>query len=565
MSIPPVEREIIERGLGPILFTAAICLALVAILSSLGGSYASLAFVYLIKQDVFLALLATAVVSASLLRLSNQNAEELDPRKIWIAAITVAVVVLVGRQLILLDYDMSRDEQMATFDAAIFRSGQLAAMLSEPWPHQAGALNTDFMLPVADRSAWVSGYLPINAAIRGIFDLVGASQLVGPLAVAVGALALDACVTKIWPDQGAYRWIALLLYLGSGQVLVNGMTTYAMSLHLTLNLVWLSLFLERRTSCDVAALIVGFMAVGLHQPLFHPMFAAPILATLLLTKDWQRAAFYFFAYAMFGAFWAYWPSVTIELTGMPLPGDQQSYLTRLQSALDNGRPAGLLEMIANLLRFVTWQHLLLLPLLILGLRGAFRSALFASFATGIILTIAVMTIILPYQGHGFGYRYLHGLIGSAILLAVHGWDRIGASRDRWTSLFKRTSIGTFVLLIPAQLYFANAFYAPYARASHALDKLDSDYVVISGDAAPFAVDLVINEPFLQNRPIRLVEERLATTTLSDLCAEGPDIIFVKEPFFDNIRSYYSLPALEDGALDNDKLTMAAQESGCIVR
>jgi hypothetical protein len=32
-----------------------------------------------------------------------------------------------------------------------------------------------------------------------------------------------------------------------------------------------------------------------------------------------------------------------------------------------------------------------------------------------------MAVILPSQGEGFGYRYLHGAIGTAILLAVYGW------------------------------------------------------------------------------------------------------------------------------------------------
>jgi hypothetical protein len=32
-----------------------------------------------------------------------------------------------------------------------------------------------------------------------------------------------------------------------------------------------------------------------------------------------------------------------------------------------------------------------------------------------------MFILLPYQGHGWGYRYLHGLIGSLSLLAGYGW------------------------------------------------------------------------------------------------------------------------------------------------
>jgi hypothetical protein len=41
-----------------------------------------------------------------------------------------------------------------------------------------------------------------------------------------------------------------------------------------------------------------------------------------------------------------------------------------------------------------------------------------------------MTAILPYQGHGFGYRYLHAQMGDAALLGAYGWQRLGPWRDR---------------------------------------------------------------------------------------------------------------------------------------
>jgi len=40
---------------------------------------------------------------------------------------------------------------------------------------------------------------------------------------------------------------------------------------------------------------------------------------------------------------------------------------------------------------------------------------------GLVLTLLAMFMLLPYQGHGWGYRYLHGLIGSAALLGGYGW------------------------------------------------------------------------------------------------------------------------------------------------
>jgi len=64
---------------------------------------------------------------------------------------------------------------------------------------------------------------------------------------------------------------------------------------------------------------------------------------------------------------------------------------------------------------------LLAPGTVLGWKAV---GVFRSLAGGIALTILAMLILLPYQDIGWGYRYVHGLIGSAALLATLGWTRL---------------------------------------------------------------------------------------------------------------------------------------------
>src|SRR3546814_16931590 len=92
------------------------------------------------------------------------------------------------------------------------------------------------------------------------------------------------------------------------------------------------------------------------------------------------------------------------------------------------------NMIANLFRMVTWQHLLLLPLFLLGVRAARRDRLAAALLGGIIVTLLARLAIQPIQGHGLGYRNTHGLIGNFILLAVYGWVSLGEALSRWRPL-----------------------------------------------------------------------------------------------------------------------------------
>lgn len=436
----------------------------------------------------------------------------------------MALAALAGHYWILSGYDMSRDEQLASFDSAIFTRGLLVAPLPAMWHDHAGALNATFMYPTSETSAWVSAYLPLNAALRALFGMAGSAALTGPAMILLGAAALWGCARRIWPDRPEAALVALLLYAGSGQVLFNGMTAYAMPAHLALNLCWLWLFLRRTMWSDLAALAIGFVATGLHQPIVHPMFAAPILVLLVLGREWRRAALYLLGYAAIGAFWLWWPGFTWSLVeGNPLvsPADGVDYWTRLVAVIEKGDTLRFENMGANLLRFFGWQHLLLLPLMALGLRTLWRSRLAAALAGSIVLTLIVMTVILPYQGHGFGYRYLHGLIGNAILLAVFGWVALGERLVRWRPLLLRATAAGLLVLLPMQAWMAHQFYAPFARASARIDASGADYVIVGAGDAPFAMDLVVNPPFLDKRPIRLLREKLNGPLARAICAQHP--------------------------------------------
>ena len=81
--------------------------------------------------------------------------------------------------------------------------------------------------------------------------------------------------------------ISVILLASSAQFLIAAMTPYAVTTHLCLNLVWLWLFLRDRWWGHLAAVLVAFVASGLHQVAFHPLFAAPFVFSLLFTRRWS--------------------------------------------------------------------------------------------------------------------------------------------------------------------------------------------------------------------------------------------------------------------------------------
>jgi hypothetical protein len=446
-----------------------------------------------------------------------------------------------GSKWILFGYQMSRDEQMAVFDSRVFSAGLLVQPLPSGWQTHASALNTSFMLPGVHPDAWVSAYLPMNAVLRAVVGLVADPVLTGPLMVALGLISLWKCSRLLWPDDREASVVAVLLYVGSGQILFAGMTAYAMPAHLAFDLLWLWFFLLNRRVTDLAALFVAFVATGLHQPLFHPLFAAPILFTLVLDRNWRRVALFATGYVAICAFWLAWPDWMHALVSGPASitaGTGTDYFNRLSLTLSKGDLLRSREMGANVLRFFAWQHMLLLPLMAAGIAVARREHLAAAFAASVILPVCVMLVILPYQGHGFGYRYVHGVIGAAILLAVYGWRRIVADRPWLRPLVVRTTLAGILVLLPLQAWMARSFYAPFAGIDRRIKESGTDYFIIGARDAPYSHDLVINRPDLSNRPIRLFGEEVDGALIRSICRSGVTVAMPTSALLRPIETYF---------------------------
>jgi len=525
--------------------------------------------IYVYRQDRWLLLVETGLLLLASIGLRDRfHKLELSRAALVFLAIAAIALCWLGHKWILCGYDASRDEQMAVFDTRIFASGRLAQPLPPAWQAHADALRTVFMLPVLHPVAWVSSYLPMNAMLRAAIGLAGDPTLTGPLMVALGMFALWKCARILWPDEREAAIVALLLYVGSGQVLFAGMTAYAMPAHLALDLVWLWLFLLDRRGADVAALLVGFVATGLHQPLFHPLFAVPILFTLLLPeRNWPRIVLYAAGYAAICGFWLAWPAWMSALATGPdssAVANGTSYFVRLVKALSKGDPMRWQGMGANLLRFFAWQHPLFLPLLASAGFVLRRNRYAIAFAASLILPVCVMAAILPWQGHGFGYRYLHGVIGVGILLAVYGW-RFLAERCGWLRpLFLRMTVAGLVLLLPLQAWMAYSFYAPFAHIDQRITASGADYFITGTGDAPFSHDLVINRPDLSNRPLRLLGEKLDNQLIQEICHPGVRVLMPTSAAYRPIEEYFDLKPLAIADQRIASLSPRLIAAGCTV-
>ncbi|WP_140872559.1 hypothetical protein [Sphingomonas oligophenolica] len=482
----------------------------------------------------------------------------------WLAGAACCLFVICswGYDGVFQGIDLSRDEQLAVFDSAIFGSGHLAAPIPSSWQTIAPALNLLFILPIGDHAEWISAYLPVNAALRALVSTVADPVFTSPILVVIGLLALASIGRRLWKDSPGSQMAALLCYLCSSQIIITAMTAYAMTAHLALNLVWLMLFLRNDRLGLAGTLVVGFLATGVHQPLFHPLFALPFVLGLARQGNWRRVCVYGVGYALICGFWMAWP-VWMSAHAGPVPAGNDregiDYATRLAHILALVGVDALWTMAVNLIRFATWQHLLLLPMVLLGAVGGWKDqSLVRSLTIGLVLPILVMGFLLPWQGHGWGYRYLHPVLGNACLLAGYGWRQAETAGVDLRRSMLWTTVGS-LLLLPVHGWMAHQLVAAQAEPDYAIRRIAADIAVI--DAGPGNADLVINAPDLGNRPIRLLGPALRPADIASLC-RGRTTAFVDAPRIDGLAVYYSGRGAVRASDHQRALRAAALAVGC---
>ena len=556
------------RLLIPLIAIPAALFAVTLILPVLFPAWADMATVFLWLQDRWLLLCQVVTLAVACIGLRRATREAVLPA--WAPGLLAAVLVVVcavGHRWILCGYDMSRDEQMAVFDSRVFAAGRLVEPLPAMWQQHADALNLMFMLPVSHPIAWISGYLPTNAMLRALTGLVVDPTLTGPLLTGLGLLFLWLCARRLWPQERETALVAVLLYVASGQILFAGMTAFAMPAHLTLNLLWFWLFLRARPAADLGALAVAAVATGLHQPLFHPLFALPFLVGLVSDRAWARAMLYAAAYAAICAFWLAWPIAMHALITGPASQTEAAgtdFLSRLLAVLAVANPTRIPDMIANLVRFAAWQPVLLLPLMGAGVVLARHERPTLALAASVALPIVAMTIILSYQGQGFGYRYLHPVLGSAILLAVQGFRHLVQRDTRLRPLLLRTTLAGLVVIFPLQAILSHAFYAPAAGIDARIRASGADYAIVGPTDAPFTRALVLNRADLANRPLRLLGDKIDDDLVADICRNGARVAMPTSALLAPVSDYLKIPP--NGMADERfaRLSPKLVAAGCTV-
>jgi len=459
----------------------------------------------------------------------------LHPRaSLWALCLGVGLCGWIGWRVVFGGYALSEDEFMALFDAEIFRKGALIAPLDPVWRPFNTALQPMFQISLTSGAAWSSSYYPVNAAALAAMDVAGLRSATGGLWAALSVGLCYRLARQLWPDTPAAAYAAALLLASSSQLIVTAMTPYAMSAHLALNLLWLNLFLARGKLSQGLALATAFAATGLHQLAFHPLFAAPFVGRLWLDRQFGRAAFHTAGYLLIAAVWTHYWDFALWTAHLDRGREIRAALDPFKVAVSQLQALNgyaLQWQLENLCRATSWQNPLAFALFLVGAPLAFRAGgVERSLLYALILTTAVVTAIEPYQGHGWGYRYLHGLLGAFVIIAVRGavsiWPTASGGLSRRAIPWVLTSaLLSILVLAPVRMIQAHVWSSPYSRAHALISNAKADIVLVNSDGLAFADDLARNDPWLGNHPKVMSVMSMSPAQISAACRLGKIEIF----------------------------------------
>jgi hypothetical protein len=424
---------------------------------------------------------------------SGLTATARPARLVFGLAIMVTGVTWLGFRGIMHAFPLSMDEFNSVFQSHIFASGHLAAPVPGPWSEWPGLITPGFVGYNPSSHEWASTYLPVYSALRAIAESLSFASLLNPLLAGGSVLAVAAVARRLWPASRSGPLLAAILLSSSSQFLFMSMTTYSMAAHLCANLVWLLLYLramERGVGWELLLLPwLGVLALGLHNPFPHALFAAPFLLRIARSKPKLVSIYIGGTYLLGVALYAIWWRLT-------MPVADQSHALALF-----GMPNSfdLLTQMMSLSLILSWQTPVLMLAVCLSTVMLKRpESMERDLAAGLGLTLAFYFVFRTSQGHGWGYRYFYSVLGSFVLLGVAGLRLMVEQYSR--ALIQRVVAASLILSVAVQLPIRavqiERFVRPFAATSRMISSTGAAAVVIPTGLVWYGPDLIRNDPFL---------------------------------------------------------------------
>jgi hypothetical protein len=441
-----------------------------------------------------------------------------------VVALGSAILMSVGALLIYRNHPLSQDEYAPVFQSQAFAMGRLSGEFPVPlldWVVPPKFQN--YFLSVSHLTGRAaSTYWPSFALLLTPFTWLGIPWACNPAISALTLIAIHRLALHLFEDREA-AGLAVLLTLASPVFFANGISYYSMPAHLLANAVFVLLLMQPTAGRAFAAGVVGSVALTLHNPMPHLLFAAPWLVGIAVQKRWRVvigiATGYLPLCLLLGAGWLWFSNNLMHeglgaATSAPGTAVGKAWLI---SPFTLPSATVLLARLVGVAKIWVWSVPGMLMLASVGAWKWRQDARCKALAMSAIATLVGYLFVWPDQGHGWGFRYFHSAWLTLPVLAVAALARIPVAQQQRNVGGDEDTRTFLVACALITLVVGNALRGVQigeVMADH-LNQLpkysgsEPRVVFIDVDNSRYALDLVQNDPLLQGRIIRMISHGAA--------------------------------------------------------
>lgn len=418
-----------------------------------------------------------------------------------------AAMMALGAVVVYHDYPFSMDEYAAVFQSKIFVSGHLFAQLPQDlidWLVVRG-FNGFFLVASPDTGRAIEHYWPGFALLLAPFQFLRAPWLCNASLAGLAILLIHRITREISGDQRAAGW-AVLFTVASGAFVADALSYYSMQAHLTANLAVVALLLKPSASRALGAGLVGSLALILHNPFPHALFAAPWIVAMAMNRD-QRS---FLLPLILG----YLPGLGAGLGWLVFrsdiaPAQSMSAMSGVADGIFAWPDATMMNMrAAAVAKMWLWAVPGLFIVAVLGGLRHRHNRNVRLLAQSAMLTFAAYLFVRFDQGHGWGYRYFHSAWGAVPILA--GCAMKGMAGDeseanlRLVSFAGAAAVLNLLIVMPFQLHQIDDIIAQHLAQLPAPRRPGNNVYFIHPRGGFYVADMVQIDPLLREPDLLLV-------------------------------------------------------------
>ncbi len=439
-----------------------------------------------------------------------------------IVATVTAVLLCAGALIVYRNHPFAMDEYAPYFQSQVFASGSLTGRFPIglldwliPPPFQG------YFLDVSHRTGEVaSAYWPSFALLLTPFTWLGIPWACNPVISAITVLLVRSLALQAFESREAAGF-AILMTIASPVFFADGISYYSMSAHLLANTTYAVLLVRPTATKAALAGLVGSIALTLHNPVPHFLFALPWLFWVARRENGTRlfgclCAGYLPLCLLLGVGWFLLSShLAHEHVGDAVglgSASVDSLVKMRRSAFSLPSSTVLLARVVGFAKVWLWA----VPglLLIAGI-GAWRwryHPICRLLTASALLTLIGYLFVPVDQGHGWGYRYFHSAWMALPMLAAGAFaarpspgGEIRGFEDNETCAFVvNCALLTLVVGIGLRAVQIHQLIADDVRQVPSYSGKEPGVVIIDPRFMFYGQDLVQNDPRLHSRVTRML-------------------------------------------------------------